>query len=155
MAKKIMIVDDSATILMLAEMVLAQGGFEVCKASSAEEALTALKGGEKPDMVFTDLNMGAMNGVELIREIRKTPGCQFMPIVMLTTESQQAKRDEARFAGATGWMVKPFEPEAILKLARQFLPGVSDARGAAAGIPKQAPSPSSHPAKSDLDWLAF
>ena len=121
MAKKIMIVDDSATILMLMEDVLSRAGF-VFKADSGEQALASVKRGERPDMVITDLNMGAMNGVELIREIRRIPHCKFLPIVMLTTESQQAKRDDARAAGATGWMVKPFRPEAVVQLARQLLP---------------------------------
>ncbi len=122
MAKTIMIVDDSATILMLMEDVLSKAGFVVFKADSGEQALASVKRGAKPDMVITDLNMGAMNGVELIREIRKMPDCKFLPIVMLTTESQQAKRDDARAAGATGWMVKPFRPEAVVQLARQLLP---------------------------------
>jgi two-component system chemotaxis response regulator CheY len=67
--------------------------------------------------------MGAMNGIELIRRVRKLPGLQFIPILMLTTESQQDKRNEAKSAGATGWIVKPVDPDALLKVIRQLVPG--------------------------------
>lgn len=123
MAKKIMIVDDSQTVLMSMEGILSKAGLDVSKAPSAEEALVVLKGGRKPDMVITDLNMNEMNGIQLIREIRKIPGYQFLPIVMLTTESQQTKRDEAKSAGATGWMVKPVQPDNMLQIIKQLVPG--------------------------------
>ena len=118
-----MIVDDSQTVLMSMEGILSKAGLDVSKAANAEEALVVLKGGRKPDMVITDLNMNEMNGIQLIREIRKIPGYQFMPIVMLTTESQQTKRDEAKSAGATGWMVKPVQPDNMLQIIRQLVPG--------------------------------
>jgi two-component system, chemotaxis family, chemotaxis protein CheY len=123
MAKRIMIVDDSPTILMSLEAILAKVGLDIAKASSAEEALATIKSGGKPDMVITDLNMAAMNGIELIREIRKLPGCQFMPVVLLTTESQRAKRDEARISGATGWMVKPVQAGPLVQIIKQLVPG--------------------------------
>ncbi len=122
MAKTIMIVDDSATMLMLLEQVLSQAGLGTVAASSAEEALSALEGGVKPDMVITDLNMGGMSGIQLVREIRKIPGHQFMPIVLLSTESEQTKRNDAKSAGATGWMVKPFQPQSLLRVVKQFIP---------------------------------
>ena len=123
LAKKIMIVDDSQTMLMSMEGMLSKAGLGVSKANNAEEALVILKGGSKPDMIITDLNMAAMNGIQLIREVRKLPGYQFMPIVMLTTESQQDKRNEAKSAGATGWMVKPVQPQSMLQIVRQLVPG--------------------------------
>jgi len=123
MAKTIMIVDDSQTMLMSMEGMLSKAGLGVSKANNAEEALVILKGGSKPDMIITDLNMAAMNGIQLIREIRRLPGYQFMPIVMLTTESQQEKRDEAKSAGATGWMVKPVQPQSMLQIVKQLVPG--------------------------------
>ena len=123
MAKTIMIVDDSQTMLMSMEGMLSKAGLGVSKANNAEEALVILKGGSKPDMIITDLNMAAMNGIQLIREIRRLPGYQFMPIVMLTTESQQEKRNEAKSAGATGWMVKPVQPQSMLQIVRQLVPG--------------------------------
>jgi two-component system, chemotaxis family, chemotaxis protein CheY len=123
MAKIIMIVDDSATMLMSIEAILTSAGLQVLKYASAELALAGLKGGAKPNLVITDLNMGAMSGIDLIRQIRKLAGFQFMPIVLLTTEVLQEKRTEAKAAGATGWIVKPVEPAALLQVVRQLLPG--------------------------------
>ena len=123
MAKTIMIVDDSPTMLMSMEGMLSKAGLGVSKANNAEEALVILRGGSRPDMIITDLNMAAMNGIQLIREVRRLPGFAFMPIVMLTTESQQQKREEAKSAGATGWMVKPVQPQAMLQIVKQLVPG--------------------------------
>jgi two-component system, chemotaxis family, chemotaxis protein CheY len=123
MAKTIMIVDDSPTMLMSMEGMLSKAGLGVSKANNAEEALVILKSGGKPDMIITDLNMAEMNGIQLIREVRRLPGFAFMPIVMLTTESQQQKRDEAKSVGATGWMVKPVQPQAMLQIVKQLVPG--------------------------------
>lgn len=123
MSATIMIVDDSPTMLMSLEGMLTKAGFEVTQASSGEQALQTLRTGPKPQMVITDLNMGAMNGIELIRSVRKLPGHQFIPMVMLSTESQQDKRAEAKSAGATGWIVKPVQPAALLQVIRQLVPG--------------------------------
>jgi two-component system, chemotaxis family, chemotaxis protein CheY len=123
MAKIIMIVDDSPTMLMSIEAILASAGHQVLKHPNAEAALAALKGGAKPNMIITDLHMGAMNGIELIRNVRKLGGLQFVPIVLLTTEVQQDKRTEAKAAGATGWISKPVEPAALLQVVRQLSPG--------------------------------
>ena len=121
--KTILIVDDSATILMSMDGILKKGGFKVEKAANAEAALKKLKGGAKPDLVITDLNMPGMNGIEMIREIRKMPTFRFKPILMLTTESQTAKRNEAKKAGATGWLVKPVKPHELLAVVKQVVPG--------------------------------
>lgn len=123
MAKTIMIVDDSPTMLMSLDGMLSKAGFAVNQAKSGEEALASLRGGARPSMVITDLNMGAMDGIELIRSVRKLPGYQFVPMLMLSTESQQAKRYEAKAAGATGWIVKPVDPSALLQVIRQLVPG--------------------------------
>ncbi|TXN49130.1 response regulator [Methylobacterium sp. WL18] len=123
MATTIMIVDDSPTMLMSIEGILSKAGLGVVKAASGEQALATLQAGTKPNLLITDLNMGAMNGIDLIRRVRKLPGLQFIPILMLTTESQQDKRNEAKSAGATGWIVKPVDPEALLKVIRQLVPG--------------------------------
>ncbi len=118
-----MIVDDSHTMLMSMEGMLPKADLGVSKANNAEEALVILKSGSKPDMIITDLNMAAMNGIQLIREVRRLPGYQFMPIVMLTTESQLEKRSEAKSATATGWMVKPVQPRSISQIVKQLVPG--------------------------------
>jgi two-component system chemotaxis response regulator CheY len=119
-----LIVDDSATMLMSISGILAKAGLKVEQASSGEEALGKLQAGLKPKLMITDLNMGKMNGIELIRAARKTPGMMFTPILMLTTESQQDKRQEAKSAGATGWIVKPVDPASLTKLISQLVPGL-------------------------------
>jgi two-component system, chemotaxis family, chemotaxis protein CheY len=122
-AKHILIVDDSATMLMSVKNNLEIAGFKVDTAEDGVKALAKLKGGLKPDLVITDVNMPNMNGLELIKNIRTLPGFRFMPILTLTTESQAAKRDEGKQAGATGWLVKPVGGADLLKIIKQVLPG--------------------------------
>jgi two-component system chemotaxis response regulator CheY len=122
MASTILIVDDSATILMSMEAILGRGGFTVAKAASGEEAFSKLQAGAKPAMIITDIHMGQMSGIELIKKVRALAGFQFTPILVVTTESQQSKRDEARAAKATGWLVKPVQPDDLMKVVKQILP---------------------------------
>jgi len=124
MAETILIVDDSPTMLMSIESVLKKIGLNVEKAESGEQALSRLSSGLKARMMITDLNMGKMNGIDLIRETRKLAHMKFAPILMLTTESQQDRRNEAKAAGATGWIVKPVDPESLVKVVRQLVPGI-------------------------------
>ena len=112
--KTIMLVDDSATILLSMSTILTKAGYAVEKAASAEEGMVKFKGGLKPDLLITDLNMPGMNGLEFIRKVRELPTHKFMPILFLTTEPQQSKRDEAKAAGASGWLVKPVNAEQLL-----------------------------------------
>ena len=119
--KKIFLVDDSTTILLSMSAILSKAGYETDKASSADEGLTKLKGGLKPDLLITDLNMPGMNGIEFIKEVRKLSGYKFMPILFLTTESQQAKRAEAKAAGASGWLVKPATADDLLNTIKLVL----------------------------------
>lgn len=121
--KTIMLVDDSPTMLMSMEAILKKASFATQTAKSGESALALLKGGAKPNLIITDLNMGAMNGIELIREARKIAATRFIPILMLTTESQTAKRQEAKAAGASGWLVKPVDGASLLQVLGQLLPG--------------------------------
>jgi two-component system chemotaxis response regulator CheY len=112
--KTIFLVDDSATILLSMSAILTKAGYAAEKAANAEEGLAKLKGGLKPDLLITDLNMPGMNGIEFIKEVRKLPNLKFMPILFLTTESQQSKRDEAKAAGASGWLIKPVNAEQLI-----------------------------------------
>lgn len=112
--KSILLVDDSATVLLSTSSILAKAGYEVSKAASGAEALSLLQGGLVPNLVITDLNMPGMNGIELIKEVRKLPAYRFMPILFLTTESQQSKKAEAKAAGASGWIVKPATADELL-----------------------------------------
>jgi two-component system chemotaxis response regulator CheY len=112
--KTIFIVDDSATILLSISGILGKAGYAVEKAANAEEALRKFQGGVKIDLLITDLNMPGMNGIELIKEVRKLAAYKFVPILFLTTESQQSKKVEAKAAGASGWIVKPATADELL-----------------------------------------
>lgn len=112
--KTVMIVDDSATILMSINNILSKAGYAVEKAANATEGLTKFKSSSKVDLLITDLNMPGMDGIEFIKEVRQLPGYKFMPILFMTTESHQSKKLEAKAAGATGWLVKPATAEGLL-----------------------------------------
>lgn len=112
--KTIFLVDDSATILLSISNVLSKAGYAVEKAGNAAEAMKKFAAGTKIDLLITDLNMPGMNGIEFIKEVRKLPAYKFMPILFLTTESQQSKRAEAKAAGASGWLVKPATADELL-----------------------------------------
>ncbi|TCP29661.1 response regulator [Sphingomonas sp. BK235] len=122
MADTILIVDDSPSMLMSIEIMLGATALTVHKAESGEQALALLGDGLRPAMILTDLNMGALNGVDLVRAARQLPGLGFTPIVLLTTESAQDMRDLAKSAGATGWLTKPVESEALLRIVRKLVP---------------------------------
>ncbi len=123
MAKTILIVDDSATMLMSLKTSLEMYGFKVESAEDGVKAMSKLKGGLKPDLIITDINMPNMGGIELIQQARALPGFRFIPILALTTENQQAKRDEAKKLGATGWLVKPVGSSDLVGVIKQVLPG--------------------------------
>lgn len=121
--KQVMIVDDSTTMLVSLEGMLTKAGYGVVKAGGGTEALKILQGGTKPDLLITDLNMPDMDGLTLIKHTRQEKNFRFMPILMLTTESQQKKRAEAKAAGATGWLVKPVMPDQLLGVIKKVVPG--------------------------------
>src|ERR1039458_7675583 len=123
MSKTILIVDDSATMLMSLKISLSIGGFQVETASNGQLALDKLKAGLIPSLILTDVNMPVMGGLEMIGKVRALPGCRFIPILTLTTESETSKRDEGRRLGATGWLVKPISGNDLLKVIKQVLPG--------------------------------
>jgi len=120
MARKIMTVDDSSTVRQMLRFTLQDAGYEVIEAVDGKDALEKLQT-ENVEMLITDLNMPEMNGIELIRKVRRSPGNRFVPIIMLTTESQEAKKKEGKEAGASGWIVKPFKPEQLLRVVNMVL----------------------------------
>lgn len=120
MAKTLLIVDDSSTMRQLVSFTVKDAGFEVVAAKNGQEALEKATGA-KFDMVITDLNMPEMDGITFIRRLRSMPDFRFVPIVMLTTEAQDAKKREGRAAGASGWIVKPFSPETLLGVVKKFI----------------------------------
>ncbi len=119
-SKCIMTVDDSASIRQMVGFTLREAGYQVIEAADGKDALMKLKG-SMVHMVITDLNMPNLDGVGLIREIRSDSQFKGVPIVMLTTEAQESKKQEGRSAGATGWIVKPFRPEQLLNVIRRVL----------------------------------
>lgn len=123
MAKTILIVDDSATMRMSVKATLEMSGFLVESAGDGVQALAKLKGGIKPDLIITDINMPNMGGLELIKNVRALAGFRFTPILTLTTESHAEKRDEGKKLGATGWLVKPVAGADLIKVIKQVLPG--------------------------------
>jgi two-component system chemotaxis response regulator CheY len=120
MAKKIMTVEDSTSLREMISFVLKEAGYDVMQAKDGQDALAQLNG-LSVDMVITDLNMPLMNGIDLTRSLRSNPTYKFIPIVFLTTESQVQKKEAAKEAGATGWIVKPFKPEQLLKVVKKVL----------------------------------
>jgi two-component system chemotaxis response regulator CheY len=120
MNKVIMTVDDSASVRQMVCFALKEAGYEVVEASDGRDALVKLN--ESPvDMLITDLNMPNMDGIDLIRGVRAGSSHKFIPIIMLTTESQPVKKQEGKAAGATGWIVKPFKPDQLLAVIRKVL----------------------------------
>ncbi len=120
MNKTVLLVDDSATMLMSLKNTLEMSGFRVATAGDGASALAELRGGMKPDLIITDINMPKMDGLALITEARKL--LRFTPILALTTESQTLKREEAKRNGATGWLVKPVGGTALLDVIQRVLP---------------------------------
>ncbi|MBN8453582.1 response regulator [Accumulibacter sp.] len=121
MAKTIFLVDDSATILLSVSSILGKAGYAVEKAANAEEALRKFEAGVKVDLLITDLNMPGMNGIELIKKVRSLAAYRFLPILFLTTESQQSRKAEAKAAGASGWIVKPATADDLLNTIKLVL----------------------------------
>lgn len=120
MGKKIMTADDSPSVRQMVSFTLEQAGYEVVEAEDGVDALEKMKG-EQVDMLLTDLNMPNMNGIELIKEVRNLSQYKFMPIVLLTTESAGDKKMEGKKAGATGWIVKPFQQDKLLAVVKKVL----------------------------------
>ncbi len=114
--------DDSATVRTSVRMVLERAGYEVELAADGSEALKKIDmAAERFHLLITDLNMPGLDGIELIRLVRSKPAYRFIPILMLTTESQAAKKEEGKRAGATGWIVKPFQPEQLVAVIRRVV----------------------------------
>ncbi len=120
MAKKILSVDDSASVRQMVTFALETAGYQTVQASDGKEALAVLKT-TPVDMIITDLNMPNLNGIDLIKQVRAMPNFKFVPIVLLTTESEDKKKAEGKAAGATGWIVKPFNQDQLLAVVKKLL----------------------------------
>lgn len=118
MALTVMTVDDSQTMRDMVSYTLKEAGYDVLEAEDGKEALDVLTK-STADIVITDLNMPNMDGITLIRELRQNPSYRATPILMLTTEADDTKKAAGREAGATGWIVKPFNPEKLLSVLKR------------------------------------
>ncbi len=119
MSKAIMTVDDSISVRQVVSFALKDAGYDTLEAVDGRDALAKLTAAV--NLVITDLNMPNMDGLELIQRIRTGTTNRYVPIIVLTTESQPAKKQEAKAAGATGWIVKPFRPEQLLAVVQRVL----------------------------------
>ena len=117
---RVLTVDDSHTILAMLHHTLSNAGFEVLQAEDGQMGLEVLAG-ETVDIVITDINMPVMDGIEFIRQVRARGTHASLPILILTTETSQDKRDQGRAAGGTGWIVKPFDPEKLISVIHRVV----------------------------------
>jgi two-component system chemotaxis response regulator CheY len=120
MPKTILSVDDSASIRQMVKQTLAGAGYTILQANDGAEGLAAARA-TQVDLIVTDLNMPVMNGLGLIRELRKLPAYKGVPIIFLTTESDATIKQEAKAAGATGWITKPFQQDQLVAVVRKVL----------------------------------
>jgi two-component system chemotaxis response regulator CheY len=120
MKKTILIADDSESVREVVNYTLINAGYEVLIGVDGEDALKHLNGKEI-HLVLTDLHMPKMDGIALIKEVRAKPEYKFIPILFLTTESLSSKKEEAKAAGATGWIVKPFVPEKLIETIQRVI----------------------------------
>jgi len=120
MAKTIMIVDDSASIRQVVSLTLKGAGFDVIEAVDGQDALGKLNG-VKINLLITDVNMPNMDGITLVQEAKKLPAYKFTPMMMLTTEASDEKKQAGRAAGAKAWLVKPFQPPMLLTAVSKLI----------------------------------
>ena len=120
MSARILVVDDSASMRQMVSFALTSAGFAVDEAEDGQVALGRAQG-QRFNAVVTDVNMPNMDGISLIRALRGLPDYRFTPMLMLTTESAADKKAEGKAAGATGWLVKPFDPDQLLATVRKVL----------------------------------
>jgi two-component system, chemotaxis family, chemotaxis protein CheY len=122
MSRTALVVDDSPSMRQMVTFTLREAGFTTLEGANGQEGLGALAGAAgRVDLIITDLNMPVMDGIAFIRELRRLPGSKFTPILMLTTESQEARKAEGKAAGATGWLVKPFDPDKLLQVVGKVI----------------------------------
>jgi two-component system, chemotaxis family, chemotaxis protein CheY len=120
MAKKILIVDDSSSVRTVARMALREKGYEVIEAAHGQEALAKLEG-ERFSLIISDVNMPVMDGITLLKEIKRHPNYKFTPVIMLTTEAGEDKKQEGRAAGAKAWITKPFQPQSLVDAVSKLI----------------------------------
>ena len=120
MAKTIMIVDDSASLRQVVSISLRGAGYDVIEGSDGADALAKLTG-QKVHLIISDVNMPNMDGISFVKAMKAMPAYRFTPVIMLTTESAEAKKAEGQAAGAKAWVVKPFRPEVMLNAVQKLV----------------------------------
>jgi two-component system chemotaxis response regulator CheY len=120
MAKKILLVDDSASVRTVAGIALRGAGYEVIEASNGQEGLGKLNG-DKIHLIVSDVNMPVMDGITFLKEVKAVPNYRFTPVIMLTTEAGEDKKQLGRAAGAKAWIVKPFQPQHLLDAVAKLI----------------------------------
>lgn len=125
MSKFIFIVDDSRTVRASVEYTLKKNGYVVETAVDGQDGLQKLeklqRQGKRPAMIISDINMPNLDGIGFIKEVKKKPEFKFVPVLVLTTESQDKKKMEGKQAGAAGWLVKPFQPDQLVGVVKKFV----------------------------------
>ena len=122
MSKTILVVDDSASLRQVVGLALQGAGYAVVEACDGRDALAKLDG-RKLNLVICDVNMPNLDGISFVRELKTRANYKFLPVIMLTTESQESKKQEGKAAGAKAWVVKPFQPSQMLDaVAKLCLP---------------------------------
>ena len=120
MAKSILIIDDSASLRQVVSIALTSAGFEVTEACDGRDALAKLTG-QKVHLMLCDVNMPNMDGIAFLKAVRELPAYRFTPVIMLTTEAGEDKKQEGKAAGARAWVVKPFKPEQLLAAVTKLI----------------------------------
>lgn len=121
MKDKILVIDDSESIREIISVGLKNTGYDVIKGTNGQEGLQILEKHHNIKLILTDLNMPVMDGISLVREIRKTEKHKYTPIILITTESHPQKQEEARKAGATGWIIKPFANDKLISVIKKVM----------------------------------
>jgi len=120
MVKTILIIDDSSSLRQVVKLTLTSAGYEVIEACDGMDALQKLDG-TKIHLIICDVNMPNMDGITFVKRVKTLPNYKFTPIIMLTTESQESKKQEGQAAGARAWVVKPFKPETMLNAVSKLI----------------------------------
>src|SRR6201991_5306530 len=120
MGKRILVVDDSASVRTVAGIALREAGYEVVEAANGQEGLSRLNG-ERIHRIISDVNMPVLDGIGFLKEVKKHPSYKFTPVIMLTTEAGEDKKQEGRAAGAKAWIVKPFQPPIMLDAVSKLI----------------------------------
>lgn len=120
MAKTILIVDDSASVRQVVGIALRGAGYQVIEGIDGRDALSKLTG-QKVHLIISDVNMPNMDGITFLKNVKAMPAYRFTPVIMLTTESQEAKKREGQLAGAKAWVVKPFQPPVLLSAVEKLV----------------------------------